>query len=248
MGLTIHYELNAPDGWDADAARSAVKKLRTFAVSLGCEDCGKVIRWDCRKDEPDLGRFREFLVCYDQTPGAERFLSVPPLDFTMFGLRQGGSETAFFGLGRFGATATDFADETIRRPTNLQGYCWSAFCKTQYASATQCGGWDNFFKIHDGICQVLDFAGTLGIKTVVRDECDYWQHRDAKALQATIAHWNQLIAAFTGKFKDAMQNKAKGAILAPITEDPVYEHLEAQGQHLLNEPWQIRAVKNPKRD
>ncbi len=40
---------------------------------------------------------------------------------------------------------------------------------------------------------------------------------------------NRIVASFTGAFKDAMGTKA-GTVIAPITDFPDFEHLEADGR------------------
>jgi hypothetical protein len=216
---------------DLETAKGIISRLHEYAKSLEFGECSKVICWDREKDDPAVGFLFHYLLCYDHTPDASRFLNVAPLDFTMFTVRNPGSETAAFGLGRYESVAPDISDDSIRLPTNLAGYHWSSFCKTQYASLPKNGGWDNFFKIHDGICRVLEQVGSMGVDTLVRDDGEYWQDRDPAALHQKIDHWNRLIAAFTGKLKDAIGDKP-GAVVAPITEDPSFERMEAEGQHL----------------
>ena len=150
----------------------------------------------------------------------------------MFVVEQSGSESATFGLARFSDTGTDVSDQSIQRPSGIaHEYRWRRFCKTHYASLSTNGGWENFFKIHDGICRILDHAQTIGIDVDVLDEGEYYEKRDAAALKKEIERWNQLTAAFTGKLKDHLGRP--DAVAAPITDAPEFEHLEAQGQQLL---------------
>lgn len=237
MGLTIHYALAAPALTDFAAAQALVEKLHAFAHSLHFNTCTDLITWDEQQgDDPDFGHFRDYLLCYDQTQGAERFLLVPPHHFVMFGVSQPGSETAFFGLGKYAAEAPDIQDPSIRRQTDLAGYCWRTFCKTQYASlASEGGGWENFFKIHDGICQILDHARSLGLEVSAHDESRYWETRDPAALHSEIDRWNALMAAFTGRMKDHYKARGKKDIVSPITQSPDFEHLEAKGQEIIGD-------------
>ncbi|HUO09895.1 MAG TPA: hypothetical protein VM008_16445 [Phycisphaerae bacterium] len=236
MGLTIHYDLASPQLRDFSKACRIVEQLRSFAESLQFERCSELITWDTRTDDPGLGHFREYLLCYDKTKDAERFLCVPPLRFAMFGVQQPGSETAFFGLGKYATVAPDISDPTIRRKTGLVGYQWRGFCKTQYATlSSEGGGWENFFKIHDGICRILDHAKQLGMDVTVRDEGNYWDNRDAPALRKEVERWNALIAAFAGKLKDHYGARADEAVVAPITQTPEFERLEAQGQEMIGD-------------
>src|SRR5262249_37378315 len=140
-----------------------------------------------------------------------------------------GSETASFGLARFPRLVDDPDQGVEKRDTRLRGWNWQSFCKTQYASSSKAGGWDNFFAIHDSICRILDEAARLGLKVKVSDEGGYWKDRDARKLKQKLDHYNELIAAFVGKFKDHMGDRAAG-VVAPITEDPAFEQMEARGQ------------------
>jgi hypothetical protein len=60
----------------------------------------------------------------------------------------------------------------------------------------------------------------------VKDEGDFWEKRDAKALVEEVGRWNSHIAGLVGQYKDRMG----GDIVAPITEYPNFEHLEADGR------------------
>jgi hypothetical protein len=50
--------------------------------------------------------------------------------------------------------------------------------------------------------------------------------RDIRRVVETIGKWNSQIAALVGQYKDRMG----GNIVAPITEYPNFEHLEADGR------------------
>lgn len=235
MGLTIHYQLHLPESAGPTAARAAVEDLRKYARSLRFSSCSKVVDWDHRHDDPAFGFFHHIIMPCAEAPGEDQFLDVEPLEFCMFAIEQPGSESARFGLGRYADTAPLFNDPDAQYPTGLDGFQWRTFCKTQYASLSKHGGWENFFKIHDGICRILDHAATQGIKVSVHDEGEYWTKRDPEALHRQIDHWNNLIAAFTGRLKDALGKDRPGAVIAPITEDPTFEHMEAMGQEFFEE-------------
>ena len=47
-------------------------------------------------------------------------------------------------------------------------------------------------------------------------------------LEAKLDEWNGLVAAITGRLKDAMPN-LDGKFVAPITDHPDFEHMEARG-------------------
>ena len=112
--------------------------------------------------------------------------------------------------------------------TEKEGWCRSAFCKTQYASDPKCGGVENFLRCHLAIVKLLDFITATSLATVeVVDEGSYWTNRNVEALAKEIGKWNEIVAAAIGAFRDSVEGKM---IEAPITAFPNFEHLEAKGQ------------------
>ena len=73
---------------------------------------------------------------------------------------------------------------------------------------------------------MLDYAKELGILAHVRDEGDFWEKRDAKALVQEVGEWNEMIAAGFGKLKDLLGS----GVQSPISTFPDFEHLEAKGR------------------
>jgi hypothetical protein len=88
-------------------------------------------------------------------------------------------------------------------------------------------------KVHRGIVAVLDEAKRLGASVEARDDGKYWEHRDAELLRAEVDRWNGVVAVFAGKLKDKLGEAGFHDVVAPITDDPLFEHLEAKGQALL---------------
>jgi hypothetical protein len=76
------------------------------------------------------------------------------------------------------------------------------------------------------VVRLLDHAKAMGILESVNDEGHFWENRDVKILVETVCQWNNQMAAIVGQFKDHM----RGEVVAPITEYPNFEHLEAEGQ------------------
>ena len=232
MGLTIHYQMVAPQAQNLDDARKLIEQLRAFALSLDFQECSEV---QCIEhfDNPIFASFFSYLQPYKYDDGTESFLQVPPLHLVQFTVKQEGAETAVFGLARYSDTGLDIRDESIRRPSGIgEGYRTSRFCNTQFASLSNAGGWDNFFKIHDGICRILDHAKALGLDVHVCDEGGYWESREVPALKEEVARWNGLVAAVTGHLRDS---KGRDAVASPITDTPEFDHLEAAGEELFRE-------------
>jgi hypothetical protein len=143
-----------------------------------------------------------------------------------------GCEEANFGLCRFPAMIE--IEDPLRRgarrsiPTQLGGWRWRSFCKTQYASSGECGGVANFLRCHLSIIRMLDHARKLGILQNVSDEGGYWKKRDVAALAREVGDMNSGIAGLAGQLKDLFGAK----IVAAIADFPDYEHLEAKGRQL----------------
>ncbi len=135
-----------------------------------------------------------------------------------------GCESVSFGLFRYPRMMALPGGRRV--PTNLSGWSWQDFCKTQYASNPRHGGFEHFSRCHLALVALLDAAGEIGLKTKVSDDSQYTAHRDLEKLRLEITEWNELIAGFVGRLKDALP----GASDAPITQYPDFEHLEARGR------------------
>ena len=237
MGLTIHWNLQA-DVRKETEARVLVERLRQRALDL---------RFASVSDMVDLsGRHADYQALPNDAP--ERWLliqsgqyvesggghyPVAPQHVIAFQTQPGdGCEPANFGLCRYPA----FIEVEDRRPghrlptrrlkTGLTGWCWSSFCKTQYASNPACGGVQNFLRCHLSVIALLDFAKSVGIVADVTDEGKYWEARDVEALTREVGSWNELIAGFAGQLKDALG----AGVVSEIANFPNFEHLEAHGR------------------
>jgi len=233
MGLTIHYQLRSAATATADVRR-VLEQLRQRARDLPFKEVGDVVELagdrcnfeKCAKDDSHrwlLIQASEYLEHTDKN-GNTYSINVPPTHLIAFGTQPGeGCEPANMGLCRFPATVM-FRGQRIR--TKLSGWRWSSFCKTQYASDPRAGGIENFLRCHLSVVRLLDHAKQLGILAGVSDESDYFEKRDIEALTRCIGDWNCMIAAFAGRLKDQLG----GDVVAPITEFPNFEHLEANGR------------------
>ncbi len=131
------------------------------------------------------------------------------------------------------------------------GWRYSTFCKTQYASNTDCGGIPNFIRCHLCVIHLLDRIAQLPtMKVEVNDEGEYgrsyytddpyaaervytWHEGkyDVKALVQEVGEWNEMLAVQFGAMNDLL--KASGSELtleSPISAFPDFEHLEFKGQ------------------
>jgi hypothetical protein len=157
MGLTVHYTLKAKG--DEAQARKLIQPLHHAAQDLPLKELGGIIdlnnddcRFDLRDKEDPL---RWLLIQAEQTveikskrdpAGSRSYQRVHPTRVMAFTTWPGeGCEEANFGLCRYPASI-ETSEGRIR--TNLSGWYWQSFCKTQYASNPDCGGVKNFLLCH----------------------------------------------------------------------------------------------------
>lgn len=236
MGLTIHYKLST-ERTKVEEIRSAVQEMRQLALRLPFQEVGEILEFkddECQyEDREDEHRWMKIQAGHYITRG-DRHFHVLPVHIIAFTTVPGdGSEPANIGLCRYPvSTHLEAAGRRQRLCTELHGWSWGSFCKTQYASDPKCGGTANFVRCHLAIVHLLDAIQKRQlVKVEVSDEGEYWDHRDAQKLAKTVGDWNQMVAAVVGQFKDA---SGDGAIDAPITEFADFEHLEAKGREKLD--------------
>jgi hypothetical protein len=238
MGLTIHYSLKASGG-DAEA-RTLIHALHQTAQDLPFQELGEVVEFsgpECDHDRRDRNDpLRWLLIQATQSVElkshgrGQTWAEVMPSRLIAFTTWPGtGCEAANFGLGQFPASLNT-PRGVIR--TGLTGWCWSSFCKTQYASDPQCGGVPHFLRCHLTVIALLDRAKELGCLERVSDEGGFWENRDLPALVQEIGSWNEMIAAFGGKLKDLLGDGPLG-VQSAIAQYPNFEQLEAAGQSKL---------------
>ncbi len=237
MGLTIHWSLKTNSRTEADA-RELVGRLRQRALDLQFASVGEIMDLSGRdadyKVQPAESQARWLLIQAGQyIESGDGHYPVAPLHVIAFETQPGdGCEPANFGLCRYPAFI-EVADQrpNARSPnrrvkTGLTGWCWSSFCKTQYASNPTCGGVQNFLRCHLSVITLLDLAKSLGMVERVSDEGNYWETRDVEALAREVGSWNEMIAGFAGQLKDAL-----GAnVVSEIAKFPNFEPLEARGR------------------
>jgi len=237
MGLTIHYTLQSDAATDADA-REAILNLRRRACELPFAEVGEVLelngREACEYEMVEHGDPLRWLLVQASQPirytrnRREYWATVTPSNLVAFTINPGdGCEHANFGLCRYPKRITSSGHQIS---TNLNGWCWASFCKTQYASNANCGGVKNFLRCHVGLVHLLDHAKELGVLASVKDEGNYWEHRDLAALIKEIGEWNQMIAGFYGGMRDAIEAAGHdpNMLMAEISKFPDFEHLEAK--------------------
>ena len=231
MGLTIHYQLRS-DAKTAQDARRLMAELRKRACDLPFAEVGEVVemRGDaCHFDNHDREYPHRWLLIqagqYVERDGVH--YGVKPKHVIAFSADPGdGCEQANFGMCLYPAIL-NIQDPRTGHPrrlrTGLKGWCWSSFCKTQYATQH---GTDHFVRCHLSVIRMLDHAKNLGILASVSDEGDFWEKRDVKALVQEVGEWNEGMAGLVGQMKDLFGDGFE----APIKKFSNFEHLEASGR------------------
>ena len=225
MGLTIHYSLQSASRTPAKA-RQLVEQLRQKALDLPFKEVGEIV--EVNGDTADLDKLdcddpnRWLLIQAGQYVIRDgRHIRITPTQVIAFSTLPGdGSEEANFGLAVYPKTI-EVDGKKLR--TNLGHWSWSSFCKTQYASNPDVGGVENFLRCHLAVVELLDAAAEVGILKEVRDEGDYWEKRDIKALAAEVGDW---IAGWAGRLKDSFGD----GVASEIAKYPNFEHLEAKAE------------------
>jgi hypothetical protein len=234
LGLTIHYTLHS-DTRSPKEARRLVEELRKKALDLPFAEVGEVV--ELKGDACDFEKYdrdnplRWLVIQSGQYVERDRIhYQVEPKHVVAFSCDPGeGCEQANIGLCVYPA-ALNITDQRTGQPrrlrTELKGWCWSSFCKTEYASSPSAGGVPNFLRCHLGVIKMLDHAKEMGILGSVNDEGDFWLKRDVKALAQEVGEWNEQMAGLVGQLKDMFG----GGFQAPIAQFPDFEHLEARGR------------------
>lgn len=243
MGLTIHYNLRTTLTEPRDV-RALVASLHQAAGKFPFQRVGPIQEFqDQEADYEESGRDAQDrwlkIQARRHLEVGDDFVAVTPRHIIAFTVRPGdGCEPANFGFCRFPAHVDAALDggPARRYAAGLDGWSWSSFCKTQYASDPRCGGVENFLRCHVGLVKLLDFAAvTGGMSVEVDDESHYWENRDPKELVTTVGDWNQFVAAFAGTIKDLAEREGV-AVESAIAGFPNFEHLEAKGVDRMRRP------------
>ena len=216
MGLTISYTLSTRRRLDLAGARKLVEQLRAAAVKTGAPEVGELFPVG-----PD------FTWAYHHPPSAQTYRDLlPPLEGWLFMVDPGdGCESVRLGLCRY---------------RGVPGWRLRAFCKTQYAMRH---GWEHFRACHRRVVDVLRACEQEGLTVKVDDEGGYWTSGSEWVLFRKIGEYDRMIAGMAGALKDSIGDPG---IKAPITEDPCFERLEAEGRQG-NEQWLAGAVETVKK-
>lgn len=180
---------------------------------------------------------------------------VPALEGVIFEMNPAkGSEYVTIGLFKYPSSVTYVQPEYSR--LNRKTYEWKkyptvtkkirtgftgrwtfgGFTKTIYASEY---GVANFVTAHLTVVAILEFAQSLGLEVDVRDESDYWEHRDINELVRQGAADLAMLAAVNRIFK----NVAGSEVESSVSSMPNLEELEEQGRELMTPEQQKTAAE-----
>ena len=223
MGLTLHYQFQLNSA-SIDQAREKIIALRQIALTLPFQDVGELVEIEgeeCKFDPDktdDRNSYLKLMSSKIVKIAPDTFSSLDAIHIIAFKTRVGeGCEPAAFGLAIYSP------------PEELNDWSWISFCKTQYASNPDYGGVENFLKCHLMLIKMLLETERLGILSDVLDEGNYWETRQLEELLSKVNQANVLIAAFSGKFRDMLNDEGYSNTHAPIFEYPNFEYLEAEG-------------------
>lgn len=247
MGLTIHYKLKLNCN-SAEIARQKLIALHHVALDLPFAEVSELVEFqgeECRfnRDRPEDPHAWLKLHASRSMKYEHSYIRVDAQQAIGFSAWPGeGCESATFGLAVFPnqvELASENGGDRIRSsvvvPSNLPPWSWSSFCKTQYASNPEYGGFQNFLKCHELVIKLLDAAQELGILEEVYDEGGYWEHRDRRVLAQSVSNYNALVAGVVGGLGTLLrQAGVESEAYSPIIEYPNYEYLEAEGQQRIN--------------
>ena len=214
MGLTIHYQLRS-NATCPEEARKQVEQLRQAALDLAMSEVGEVLEFTgiaCNSETSEDNSRRWLLIQSRRMIriGREHHFVVPIHLFAFSTWPGEGCEAANLGLALYPDT---IESEEGRLATNLKGWSWQSFCKTQYATNPDVG-MARFVRCHVTVIRLLDHAKEMGILEAVTDEGQFWKNRDIETLVETAEQWDRRIARVVGQFKD----QTLADIVAPISE------------------------------
>lgn len=252
MGLTVHWKFRAPANMTPEGIKAICEKMRQHALTLpfeqvddklieriGTHDCNfenfRVQKGEVETEEQaNLGWLLIQASEYLRVPGprgekgTHYSFGVTPIHIIGFSTWPApGCESMNISFAKFPETIERYHNGKHRTyKTRKQGWTGRGFCKTQYANEY---GIPNFLRAHGCVISMLDKAKELDILKYVSDEGNYWTKRNAKELVKEIGEWDNMIAAFAGSLKDAVEGHG-AELVAPILERQDFEHLEMEGR------------------
>lgn len=227
MRLSIHYALRTDLKYRSEI-RQMVEIVREYASELPLLRIGEIKEFDEDHRPTDHTDAWLKLQSDAQIEIAGRYHIVPARRTVAFMIWPGeGCEVATFGFSKFPGYIQYKGGQRIA--TGITGWNWSSFCGTQYASQPQFGGLRNFLHCHISLVRILDFFRKLGLCQVeVRDDSDYWQHRNMANLGKTVGGWNSFVDGITNELSQATEQSGYD-LESAVLRFPDFQRLEARG-------------------
>ena len=166
MGITIHWEVEAPSG-NAEAAAAKLERVRRACLKLPFKEVGKVEHIPprtCRavpkrkKRKDDL--YWAVFCARKYVPTGRGYRGLKPLEVVRLPLLAG--------------EECDTTTLVLARYPGEEGWSGQGNTKTQYAT--------HFVESHLLVIAALDACKAAGILKDVEDEGGFWETRDLKAL------------------------------------------------------------------
>lgn len=214
MGLTIHYAINA-NTRGARAARHLVNQWHDAAGRLPFTRIDDVRVWTSETSAQTDRMSAPYWGSQDVPSWVSQdarqmvhtrlaYMTVMPIHVVGFKTWPGaGCEPAAFGLALYPPQIAIGPNGTGIVPTQLDGWQWRSFCKTQYASDPGAGVVANFLRCHLVVIRLLDEIARLGgVGVTVNDESGYWTHRDVRRLAEEVGEWNEAVGAVVRRIRD----------------------------------------------
>ncbi len=202
MGLTIQYSIKSTTR-SLKKARGLVEKMRQLALDLPFEEVGDVVELDnpdyetCDQSHRwQVIQARESVIC----PNRSHIYHVQPTQLFAVSVWPGaGCEELNIGLCSY-PREIRIDRRTIK--TQLPGFRWTSFCKTQYASNPECGGIPNFLRCHISSITLLERIAELPMISVeIDDEGKYGRsHYSDDYREARTAGRKPTYVWHTGKY------------------------------------------------
>lgn len=214
--MHLNFKLRLPGTTAADEVDHTLATLHAFARELPFD---YVSNAQGPRPKPSFERDvkpRDWLSVWAPIIASPYDEDVPPLT--------GDVETARAFLVNAGARCESATFGFLSRADDAGGHrewFWHTCCKTQYASVVSEA---HLIKCHTSLVALLDYAITVGVGVIVRDETHYWETRDEARLISEVREMNRIVAAFAGRFADAIEPAHD--VQAPIFEHPRFERLE----------------------
>ena len=196
MGITIHWELEAPQG-DPKTVATKLERVRRACLKLPFKQVGKVehippktckVVPKRKKRKDDL--YWAVFCARKYVPTGRGYRDVKPLEVVRLPLLAG--------------EECDTTNLVLARYPGEEGWSGQGNTKTQYAV--------HFVESHLLVIAALDACKAAGILKEVEDEGGFWGTRDLKVLARNINASTDMIRRVYGQFRRAVGSR----VVSPI--------------------------------